>query len=121
MTLKTVIVLFWRVRTINLIGGHASIGHAKALGGQRSQESRSMSIDVTPFPTNLRKKEGLHKLDRLEKWRKVYKMIFDVEDNHIPDPRMGVGDKRGVRVLAAVFRSREYTHELGRPAWIQPN
>ncbi|CRK19854.1 hypothetical protein BN1708_000504 [Verticillium longisporum] len=145
--------------------------------------------------SNLRNRQGLNKLDRLEKWRKVYKMIFDVEDSHIPDPRMGFGDKstpeslgdflrrgmpgqirrlataevdrlfvpqaeacqadevsglheqtsdntrpvyrdhfwctpRGcshqfaiftvtgaVRVLAAVFRSREYTHELGRPGF----
>ncbi|CRK19873.1 hypothetical protein BN1708_000514, partial [Verticillium longisporum] len=53
---------------------------------------------------NLRKKEGLHKLDRLEKWRKVYKMIFDVEDNHIPDPRMGVGDKSTPESLGDYLR-----------------
>ncbi|KAG7136974.1 hypothetical protein HYQ45_005569 [Verticillium longisporum] len=72
-----------------------------ALLQDHAQEAQSCEQQTPRFTyqvgqvleSNLRNRQGLNKLDRLEKWRKAYKMIFDVEDSHIPDPRMGFGDK----------------------------
>ncbi|EGY21671.1 uncharacterized protein VDAG_03111 [Verticillium dahliae VdLs.17] len=83
-----------------------------ALLQDHAQEAQSCEQQTPRFTyqagqvleSNLRNRQGLNKLDRLEKWRKAYKMIFDVEDSHIPDPRMGFGDKSTPESLGDFLR-----------------